>query len=53
VIPAGDALHARQIRQLDDNETRIATLNQSIDATDQAIAAAHQAVVDAIARLSI
>ena len=49
----GDALHARMVRALDQDETRIAQLSSGIDAADGAVVAAHQALIDAIGRLDL
>ena len=52
-VPSGDALHSRLVRQLDADETRIGQLNQFIDAADQAVQRAHQALADAVSSLKI
>jgi uncharacterized protein involved in exopolysaccharide biosynthesis len=52
-IPTADALHARLVRQLDADETRIGQLDAQVAAANQAVAKAHQALVDAIGALSL
>ncbi len=49
----GDALHARLIRSLDQDETKMAQNASAIDAANGAVALAHKALTDAIAELDL
>jgi hypothetical protein len=48
---AGDALHARLMRQLDADETRYGKLAEAIDAANVGVSAAHKALINAISGL--
>ena len=52
-VAAGDALHARLIRQLDADETRLAALATELDRANQALAAAHKMTLEAIGGLNL
>jgi hypothetical protein len=52
-VADGDALHGRLTRQLDADETKIGQLSDAIDAAEQVVARAHQALVDGINGLKI
>ena len=52
-VPAGDALHARLMRQLDADETKIAALRQSIDQATAAADAARKVYSDAVTNLKL
>ena len=52
-VPAGDALHRRLLGQLDADETRLATLRQSMEQASLGAERAQKALADAVANLKI
>lgn len=52
-VANGDALRGRLTRQLDADETRIAALTAELERAAQAVAAAHDATLDAIGALTL
>ena len=52
-VPTGDALHTRLLRQLDAEETRAATIRQTIEQSTTATDRARKTLTDAIAALRI
>ena len=52
-VANGDALRGRLTRQLDADETRIAALTAELERATQAVAAAHDATLDAIGTLAL